>query len=187
MNIFVLQSEPRECAIDHCDKHVVKMHVEGVQMLVSVLNRYDIEHQVTTKSGTIHKGGHPHHPCTKWAGNSYDNFIWLIEYVRGLTDEHTYRYGTIPVSVRQTQEVVRYAHQVYDAMEREGCAENGLTPFALAMPNEFKCDDAVQSYRNLYVYGKSDIAFWKKNRPAPQWYLDIQKSKVTINDTAGNF
>ena len=33
MNIFYLSSDPKACAEDHCDKHVVKMIIEYAQLL----------------------------------------------------------------------------------------------------------------------------------------------------------
>ena len=47
-----------------------------------------------------------------------------------------------------------------------------LTPFALAMPDEYKTDDAVLSYRNYYMSEeKQKIASWKKKRDKPDWYV----------------
>jgi hypothetical protein len=49
--------------------------------------------------------------------------------------------------------------------------ETGLTPFALAMPVEFKTEDPIESYRNYYMSEeKQKIASWKKNRSMPDWY-----------------
>jgi hypothetical protein len=44
-----------------------------------------------------------------------------------------------------------------------------MTPFALAMPNECKLDDAVDSYRNYYMVEKRKMASWK-NRQTPEWF-----------------
>lgn len=50
----------------------------------------------------------------------------------------------------------------------------GLTPFALAMPVEFKTEDPVESYRNYYMSEeKQKIATWKKLREKPYWYKTI--------------
>jgi hypothetical protein len=49
--------------------------------------------------------------------------------------------------------------------------EEGLTPFALAMPEKYKSDDPIASYRNYYMSPeKQRIASWKKKRPKPDWY-----------------
>ena len=46
--------------------------------------------------------------------------------------------------------------------------ESGLTTFALAMPDEYKTDDPVESYR-MYYKSKKAIASWK-NRAPPVWF-----------------
>jgi hypothetical protein len=47
-----------------------------------------------------------------------------------------------------------------------------LTPFALAMPDKYKSNDAVESYRNYYMSEeKQIIASWKKKREKPEWYI----------------
>ena len=47
-----------------------------------------------------------------------------------------------------------------------------LTPFAQAMPDQYKCIDAVRAYRNYYRCEKAYFAKWQKGRAAPQWWVD---------------
>ena len=50
--------------------------------------------------------------------------------------------------------------------------KEGLTPFALAMPIEYKTDDPVISYRNYYMSEeKQKIGSWKKKSENPEWYI----------------
>lgn len=50
----------------------------------------------------------------------------------------------------------------------------GLTPFALAMPDEYKSGDAVESYRRYYMSPeKQRIASWNKKRAKPEWYRSM--------------
>ena len=52
--------------------------------------------------------------------------------------------------------------------------EQELTPFALAMPEKYKTEDAVKSYRNYYMSEeKQKIATWNKLRSKPEWYIKI--------------
>jgi len=47
-----------------------------------------------------------------------------------------------------------------------------LTPFAQAMPDEFKVPgDGVAAYRKYYIGVKSKIAKWKTTNP-PKWYTE---------------
>ena len=45
------------------------------------------------------------------------------------------------------------------------------TPPPLCMPDEYKCDDYVQAYRNYYMAEKRYFAAWGKGVPAPAWWL----------------
>ena len=58
--------------------------------------------------------------------------------------------------------------------------EVGLTPFALAMPDKYKSDDPVLSYRNYYMSEeKQKIASWCKKRGKPAWYVLNDRSLLT--------
>jgi len=59
-----------------------------------------------------------------------------------------------------------------EAKRNESRKYNGLTAFALAMPDEYKSDDAVESYRRYYMSPeKQRIASWNKKRERPEWYV----------------
>jgi hypothetical protein len=45
----------------------------------------------------------------------------------------------------------------------------GFTTPAKAMPDEYKVECVVESYRNYYIGEKSDLAVWK-NRKKPDWF-----------------
>ena len=49
--------------------------------------------------------------------------------------------------------------------------EGKLTPFAQAMPDEYKNECAVTAYRDYYIHDKSRFAKWEKGTPAPDWWL----------------
>lgn len=58
MNIFVLSTNPVECASFHNDKHVVKMIVEYAQLLSSVhrVYGYDVGYKLTHKTIPVQYG-----------------------------------------------------------------------------------------------------------------------------------
>lgn len=147
MNIFVLSLDPIEAAQMQCDKHVVKMIVETAQMLCTV--------------GTgPYKRTHEKHPCTVWASRSLDNFNWLIKHGLALCEEYIYRYN----KRHKTQDVIE------TVMSPNEFYQDGLTPFALAMPEEFKRDCPVEAYR-LYYHTKKSFARWTK-RGRPAWWAE---------------
>ena len=165
MNIFILHNNPIKAARMHCDKHVPKMCVEAAQMMASALRRHGAtdEDMPLTKAGKPYKGGYAHHPCTVWAGESRDNFDWLADHAHKLLCEYYERFGkehacTMPVM------------QMYNMDEM--IPEGKLTPFALAMPDEYRDDDAVKAYR-AYYHSKQ-FAKWEKGTPAPDWWRGVE-------------
>ena len=178
MNIFVVDENPIRAAEMMCDKHIPKMVVESAQMMASALRRHGAvdEQMPLTKSGTPYKGGYQHHPCTVWAGDSWHNFDWLANHAIALLGEYYMRFGK--------------EHACSEAIgQMNGMSwrlPNGrLTPFALAMPDEYrprgssdgvfyleaKGDDAVQAYRRYY-HSKT-FAKWEKGTDAPYWWMGV--------------
>ena len=150
MNIFVLDKNPHVAAMYACDKHVVKMILESAQMLCSV-----------QPEGTApYKRSFYNHPCTKWVRASSENYDWLIEHARALCTEYTRRYG----KVHKSEKVIDWC----DA-NRPELPDVGLTPFAQAMPEDYKNEDAVEAYRTYYRNDKRRFATWKDVDP-PTWF-----------------
>jgi len=150
MNIFVLDKNPHVAAMYACDKHVVKMILESAQMLCSV-----------HPEGTApYKRSFYNHPCTKWVRASSENYDWLIEHARALCTEYTRRYG----KVHKSEKVIDWC----DA-NRPELPDVGLTPFAQAMPEDYKNEDAVEAYRTYYRNDKRRFATWKDVDP-PTWF-----------------
>lgn len=154
MNIFILSNSPTLAAQDQCDKHVVKMVLESAQLLctsISILSGID----------TPYKKTHVNHPCTQWVMESRANFRWLVIHAVALCHEYDYRYGKI----HKSEKVIHWCGNNTPHFDKQE-----LTPFALAMPDKYKSDDAVESYRNYYKGEKTAIAKWNKNRAAPSWW-----------------
>ena len=140
MNIFVVEWGLIESAKSLFDTHVVKMPTEAMQLL-SVAARFYFPEEVCAEL-PLHKVTHPHHSCQKWLQESPSNFNWLLLYTRAMCAEYTWRYGKI--------------HAIYHLASRLPWLQGGyeMTPFALAMPEHFREEDPVRSYRNLYRYDK---------------------------------
>ena len=86
MNIFVLHTDPETCARMHCDKHVVKMISETVQLLCTCHHFYD-NHDVPYKACQLN------HPCNRWLRESKANYRWLYNLGVFLYKEYKHRYG----------------------------------------------------------------------------------------------
>ena len=149
MNIFILDESPLRSAEMHCDKHVIKMILESTQMLSTVLNG-------------PYKPTHAKHPCTLWAGRSRDNAVWLWMLANALHAEwqarwsHTREHKCKPILDR-----------LISSKELASMPSLGLTPFAQAMPEEYKHADAVTAYR-AYYRSKPFVA-WSRG-PTPFWW-----------------
>ena len=165
MNIFVLDLDPVLAARMHCDKHVPKMCVEAAQMMASALRRHGAtdEQMPLTKSGTPYKGGYAHHPCTVWAGDVRANFDWLAEHALVLCEEYTSRFGKTHACVQPIERMADMGSII---------PEGDLTPFAQAMPDEYRDDDAVKAYQ-AYYHSKQ-FAKWEKGTPAPDWWQGVE-------------
>jgi hypothetical protein len=154
MNIFILDLDIKKCARDHVNRHVTKMCVEYAQLLCSA-------HWCTDSVMDIpYKLSHKNHPCSVWVRECIENYNWLSELGIELCKEYTNRYG----KRHKSQDVIEWCVNHPPKIQSNGT----LTKFALAMPDEYKVDDAVESYRNYYRQGKKDILFWKNNY-RPEW------------------
>ena len=155
MNIFVLDIDTKKCAQDHNDKHVVKMILETAQLLCGV------HHMTESQSEVPYKLSHKNHPSAIWARECIENYIWLCDLGLELSKEYTYRYEKTHKSLAVIQWAV--------LNEPKLVSKGDITPFALAMPDECKVGDAVDSYREYYQKEKRKIAVWK-NREVPEWF-----------------
>ena len=163
MNIFFCDSDPAKAAANLPDKHVVKMPVEAVQMLVSVMLRHGVQPGVITKAGTQHKGGYAKHPCTLWAGDTYQNAWWTWQWGIALCEQYTRRYGKTHFAEGQLRRLAMVLWMIPDGPR---------TAPALAMPDELKTSDPIESYRNCIrakVAEKPASFVWAKGTAAPSW------------------
>jgi hypothetical protein len=169
MNIFVLSYDPVEAAEFSCDKHCIKMTTELFQQLGSALRRHGaVDSQMpATKMGTPLIGGHKNHPCTLWCGETRSNFEWAAAHALALADEYTYRYGKIHFCKSGIEKMLEMADMI---------PAGSMTPFAQAMPENYKNSSAVVAYRDFYWYDKrvNIDCSWKKKRKAPDWWLEME-------------
>jgi hypothetical protein len=156
MNIFFLDENPKLSAQYHVDKHVVKMILETAQLLCGV------HHSINPFSDlqVPYKLSHKNHPCAIWARESLSNYLYLCELGLELGKEYTYRYGKKHKSI----EVIEWC-----IVNKPIILDIGFTKPAMAMPDEFKTDSVVESYRNYYMGAKKELASWK-NREKPFWF-----------------
>ena len=172
MNIFITDPSPIISAQTLCDAHVRKQVVETVQMLVSALNRHDINHDVKTKNGDKHRGGYSNHPCTRWAGDTITNARWLLLHGLSIALEYSRRYGKQHACYSQ----LRAVEEVIDQLPA-----GPLTAPALAMPDQCKTNNTFESYRNairLKVAEKPNSFVWVKDPSRKPAWLALNPSQL---------
>ena len=166
MNIFILDLDVKKSAQYHVDKHVVKMILETAQLLCGVhhMTAHDTAHvPLMYRTSTVevpYKLSHKNHPCSIWARESMSNYLYLFEIGLALCEEYTYRYG----KRHKSQDVIEWC-----IINKPNISDKGFTEPAKAMPEEYKVDDVVESYRNYYRGAKKDFATWKM-RSVPEWF-----------------
>jgi len=166
MNLFILSLIQREIAQYMMDKHVSKILLEAVQMLCSAKRILSPDDEINDR---IYKLAHKNHPVTIWCRKSKANFIWTLDLVDELHNEWRFRYGHPETKFHKSYLVALLLRE--NIPRDEAFEEEGLTPFALAMPVQFKSEDPVESYRNYYMSEeKKKIASWNKCREKPEWY-----------------
>lgn len=184
MNLFILDYDLDKNAEYHIDKHVTKMQLEAAQMLATTVwvdkllgyvpRKLDSEELSVLKAEMAalppiderqflrYKVAHPNHPCTIWMRESYDNFEWACVYVNALNEEAQYRGYKPHASCAEVNKMPLPAR----------LPRIGLTPFAQAMPEDYKSPSAVPAYRKYYKSDKSEIASWKV-RDIPDWWENV--------------
>jgi len=164
MNIFVLDKDPAQAARYLDDVRLPKMCVESAQMMASALRRHGAtdEQMPLTKAGKPYKGGYKHHPCTVWAGDSQENWMWLAHHAMQLCEEYYKRFNKMHACT----------DPIYHMIGLQKIIPNtGLTPFAQAMPDEYKDDDVVKAYRSYYKskqYSKGGVRYMRTD--VPTWW-----------------
>lgn len=156
MNIFVLASDPEECARYHCDKHVVKMVVEYAQLLSTAHHHF----KSPWEEG-VYRQTHQNTPCPLWVEESADNYVWLYRVFMHLCDEYTHRYGKVHLTDHKMRNILMN-------IPHRPNMWYGITPHPLVMPEKYWTDCAVESYRNFYRGDKVHFARWTK-RETPKW------------------
>lgn len=175
MNIFFLDRDPEEAARLLVDKHCVKMILETCQLLSTAHRVLDGELTIgKSKTGrkakrwvlhdareeVLYKATHVNHPCAVWCRESLENYNWLVEHMIALCKEYHHRYGKVHKCFGELSFML--------ASPPHNLTEFDWTEPPLAMPDEYKTDDVVESYRNYYNGAKSGMFKWT-NRETPTW------------------
>ena len=177
MNIFYLSNNPTNCAQQHVDKHVVKMTLEYGQLMSTAhrvldgqpyygktKNNRNIQRWLLpdSREEIVWKASHFNHPSGIWVRQSADHYTWLYSLWLEMLTEYTHRYGKKHAAERMKP--------VLCVLPKNIPQVGWLSEPPPAMPDEYKVDTVIQSYRNYYMGDKKSFASWK-NRDAPSWFI----------------
>lgn len=196
MNIFILDLNHRLAAQAHCDKHVVKMLLESVQLLYTAhwvlafpelteakspqaLSRLQKKYPVpfslrgappAKSTDTVMRPAHVLHPCAVWTRQNRANYLWLCALAKELALEFQFRYG------HQHSCELHVDWLTFNPPTYCPCIQTTITPFAIAMDPIYRCgNDPVASYRNYYNVSKRErgLLVYTKRDP-PTWLIQGQ-------------
>ena len=167
MNIFAIEGTStridwRKSARSLDNYSVVKMILESCQMLCTTLNLlYD-------DKVTPYRNAHKNHPSTKWVRESSANFQYLVEHTEAMIAEYESRF---PGKVHKCKAVLETCKSLY---KPELFASNEPTQLPMCMPDEFKSDNIVESYRRFYA-AKPRMRY--PEAKIPRWFRQYRGSK----------
>lgn len=165
MNLFYLDADPQLCAKYHCDKHVVKMITEHLQMMSVALDSVGLPTPIKKDGNSYKATSHRNHPCTIWVRTCAENFMLTYEITEFLCDEFRTRYGKKHAGSDSMKTV-----KVLDALALLPSNGGSITPPAQCMPDEYKDpSDPVKAYRNFYLNDKRSFATWTFAETPPWW------------------
>ena len=155
MNIFISDVDPIKSAINLDDKRVNKMILESAQMLCTALHLNNASHLAK------YRITHANHPSNIWVREGRANYNWLLQHMKALADEYTYRTGKTHKTYRDLYEdLVKGSELIPD---------KPLTPFANCAArqdmgiNYKHLEDVPMAYR-LYLVDR-----WERDKLVPKW------------------
>jgi hypothetical protein len=143
MNIFAIEGDIETGEIDweksaqsQDNLRVVKMILESCQILSTVINEQGLK--------APYRSFNPKHPSCLWAAESASNYMNLALHCQAMIDEYEHRFSKTHKCQAVLQELIElFDPDLFPALE--------CTPLRLAMPDEFRSDNPVISYRKFYA------------------------------------
>ena len=160
MNIFYLNKNPKVAAIEHNDKHCVKMILEYAQMLCTAHRELDGDKRPDHLN--MYKRAHLNHPSTVWTRENKPHYDWLYRLFVYLSEEYRYRYSKVHATDLRLREVLKVPPENI-------CDNKAFRQPPQCMPDIYKCEDSVTAYQKFYIGEKAHFSTWKK-REVPLWF-----------------
>ncbi len=182
LNIFYINFDPKQCSIEHTNKHLISQLKESCQLLSTAHRVLDgVETAGFSASGRkktvwklnnsyddiLYSATHINHPSAIWVRHGFENYQWLHSLLVELCKEYTYRYGKIH-KCEQIGLVDKLQYAPFNISTKLFTEPTPAMPVHCIVPG-----DSIASYRNYYNTEKRHIASWKgkiNGRNTPSWY-----------------
>lgn len=192
MNLFYLDTHPKLAAQYHCDVHLRKMIIEGIQML-STIHRERLgreEEILNPNTGRMRKvkvlGEESLYYRQEGSKLKLDVHNKVCCLPSHFTHPVTQWVNASSANYLWTCDLIYYMEKEYEfRMDKpHACYTSWYdyvrtlpsnmespfsTPIVQMMPDEYKQEDPVEAYRAYYIGDKDRFATWKK-RGAPSWW-----------------
>jgi hypothetical protein len=167
MNIFYINEDPIIAARELADDHIRKMQIESAQMCSTA-------HWVNGSTAP-YKQSHTNHPSAKWVRESSPQYLWLVEHGLEICNEFERRYG----KKHATKQVLLWLKN-----NPPSIPNNGFKEPPLCMPEIYKTNNTIESYKKFYIEDKIKIKKlnWNKLNNIPSWipkseFINLQTPK----------
>lgn len=174
MNIFYLDHSPRKCAEYLHDCHLNKMTTEITQIISTTLWKLNCGYaEVQFAKGKLYTPTHVNHPCCIWARTSFLNFIFCIQLLMNMEVEWQYRKGKHHGACTKCWDAIR------KSVHFLSFDQHSFTPPPQCMPEKYRSEDVLSSYRHYYNCEKQTdkngkfIANYTK-RSKPYWMMTYE-------------
>ena len=108
---------------------------------------------------------------TIWVGDSVGNFGWTLLLGNWLGFEYERRYNRMHKSMK----IINYFID-FNLSWKDKIPEKKFTTPPLCMPDEYKCDDYIESYRKYYTHDKKRFAKYT-HREMPDFMKEKPKEE----------
>ena len=136
------------------DKHVIKAQSNTCQLLCNVH-----QHITPNRKDIPYKAVNINHKISIWARTSRSNYIWILKMLYYQNREYIYRFNKQHKTNNTSEWLRDNIPNIIDI---------GLTPFPLLVPDKYKTENIVESYRNYYMNEKYKNDKYTRRR-LPKW------------------
>lgn len=161
MNIYVVAKNPQTAAQMLCDRHIARQPFDMVRIMCAVYRQY-LPHFLISPTDPHVVGEPVERQLQRWAAASEVNYAWLALHTAEMLEEHIRRFGKAHTSAPMFDRVRQIPY---------GTPQNGTTPHARALPEQYSEPDIVAAYRRFYIERviPQKWCYWKRGSPAPYW------------------